>query len=747
MKDFKVMAEKKQVLRVGVLMGGRSIEREVSHNSGRTVCDHLDVHQYAVVPLFQTQEGILYRMPWHFLHRGKTTDFQHRLEHEAERVSWDDLKNIIDFMYIATHGRYGEDGILQGVLELFGIPYLGSGVLASALRMDKHAHKIVLQKKGILVPKWVIFYPHEISTFSEQQCVQRCVDAGITFPCVVKPCMEGSSLGITVVYDAHNFVAALQHACFIDQRKGQKVVVEDKIEGTEFTCITLFDAEKNGYISLPPTEIVPVAGKDFFDYEQKYMPGKAIKHTPIRCSADIIEKVQKTCIRVMEILDFCTMSRIDGFVATHGDIVIIDPNTLSGMDPASFLFCQAALVDMSHTRVINHLIETELCNYALLAQKTSEEKRGKDMKKMRIAVLFGGRSHEKEISLESGRNVVYKLSPYRHEPISLFVSSNLELYHISQALLVRNSTREIENLVEDSMKVRWSDLPSMADFTFIALHGGEGENGVVQGMLEMLDMPYNGSGVFASALCMNKYKTNEFLASQGFAVPRNCFIPQQEWRERKNEMVAHIIDTLPFPVIVKPHDDGCSVMVQKATTSDELIAAGDCICDSGKEGVFVEEYMRGMELTVGVIGNEKAHALVPSEVIAQGGVLTIEEKFLPGAGENQTPARLTPDVITFIQHEIERIYEAVGCAGYARIDCFYQTAQESVTGQQRVVVLEINTLPGLTPATCLFHQAAEAGMRPMEFIDRIIELGFQHHRTIDSIKETAQKENLSQLVQ
>src|SRR5581483_2508734 len=113
-------------LRIGVLMGGKGLEKEVSFNSGRTICDHLNAARYSIVPLFQ-KNSTLFMLPWHFLHRGKTTDFEHRLESEATKLSWDALKNYVDCMYIAQHGRYAEDGILQGFLEILQIPYVGSG--------------------------------------------------------------------------------------------------------------------------------------------------------------------------------------------------------------------------------------------------------------------------------------------------------------------------------------------------------------------------------------------------------------------------------------------------------------------------------------------------------------------------------------------------------------------------------------------------------------------------------------------
>jgi len=182
-----------------------------------------------------------------------------------------------------------------------------------------------------------------------------------------------------------------------------------------------------------------------------------------------------------------------------------------------------------------------------------------------------------------------------------------------------------------------------------------------------------------------------------------------------------------MPVVIKPHDDGCSVMVQKASTHQEIISCVNAIFADGKEFAFIEECISGMELTVGVFGNENPRALPPSQAVANHGILSIAEKFLPGAGENQTPAPLPAEALQLIQNTMVQVYSALNCKGYARIDCFYQPAATSPTGAERVIILEINTLPGMTPATVIFHQAAEIGMRPMEFIDEIVKLGLELH--------------------
>ncbi len=366
-----------------------------------------------------------------------------------------------------------------------------------------------------------------------------------------------------------------------------------------------------------------------------------------------------------------------------------------------------------------------------------------------IAVLLGGDSNEREISLESGRNIVYKLSPSKYNVIPVFVSGERKFYRINERILVHNSTKEITDHLTDAMRINLSDLPSIADFVFIALHGGIGENGSIQGALEMLGLPYNGSSVFASALCMDKYKANCFLRSQGFDVPKHVLVSRDEWLVGKEHVVQNthtffntvdndaLILSLSkdrsakmassYPLVIKPHDDGCSVMVSKATNDEQLIKAIDAIFAAGKAHAFVEEFVTGMELTVGVIGNDQPIALPPSQAVAAAGILSIEEKFLPGAGENQTPAPLPADALALVQTIIADAYRTVGCHGYARIDCFYQSAEQSPTGSERVVILEFNTLPGMTPATVLFHQAAEVGIRPMDFVDMLVELGFAAH--------------------
>ncbi len=721
-----------QKLRVGVLMGGKSLEREVSFNSGRTICDHLDTQIYEAIPLFQTEDNRLFILPWRFLHRGKISDFLQRLDLEAIKTSWDDLKNLIDFMYIAVHGRYAEDGILQGFLEVLNIPYLGSKVFGSALGMDKSQQKKWLIMNGITVPNGIEITPEVFENYKNSDNLWLQLEAqGLALPLVVKPNSEGSSLGITIVFKKEELLPALEKAIFVFESRPQSALIEEKIEGMEFTHITVFDKDGNALL-LPPTEVVHEQGTHFHDYAQKYMPGRSLKFTPARCSVKTQQNIHDACVKTSQVLEFKTIARIDGFVKKDGTVVIVDPNSLSGMAPSGFVFNQAACINMSHADFINHLIETELYAYALLTHNKKFDMSARKQavvqgeKKMRIAVLFGGDTREREVSLESGRNVCYKLIRHNYEVLPLFVDDKFEIYPLDKRLLVHNATAEIEHDLDRSTKIAWTDLPKFADFVFLGLHGGRGENGSIQGALEMLDLPYNGSGIAASALCMDKYKTNNFLHAQGFDVPKNYLVSKEDWFHDKPKVLNNILDTLHLPLIVKPYNDGCSTGVSKIATKQELESGINNLLINFSHA-FVEEYIPGMELTVGVIGNAIPRALPPSRSLSVGEILSVEEKFLPGAGENQTPAPLTHEAMLLVQKTVEKVYKVIGCSGYSRIDCFYQEALQSPTGKERVVILEINTLPALTPATCLFHQAAEIDIKPVDFLELIIELGLEKH--------------------
>lgn len=336
--------------------------------------------------------------------------------------------------------------------------------------------------------------------------------------------------------------------------------------------------------------------------------------------------------------------------------------------------------------------------------------------KLRVGIIFGGMSSEREVSLESGRNIFNKINRAKYEPIPIFMDGRGSFWEISLKLLMRNSTRDVEeDLESEGTRIFYEDLKNRVDVVCLGLHGKYGEDGCLQGALELLDIPYTGSGVLASALGLDKYQGRKLLAINGLDVPAAIAVISGDWGEdlNKSALLERVGDELGFPCIVKPAREGCSTAVAKVLTADALSGA---IEEALKwDGMaLVEEFIAGTEVTCGVIAEEgRPLALIPSETIPSRGILSLEDKFLYGQGENKTPARLPEETLRKIQNTAVKTFLALGLKGYARIDMF-------VRAGGAITVLEANTLPGLTPSTVLFHQAAAAGITPAGLIDRII---------------------------
>jgi D-alanine-D-alanine ligase len=341
--------------------------------------------------------------------------------------------------------------------------------------------------------------------------------------------------------------------------------------------------------------------------------------------------------------------------------------------------------------------------------------------KLKVGIIMGGVSSEKEVSLESGRNIYSKIDRKKYDPVSIFMDSQAALWEIPIKLLMRNSTRDIEeDLPEDATPIPYELLKSRVDVVCLGLHGKYGEDGCMQGLLELLRIPYTGSGVLASALGMDKWTGRKILSISGLDVPRTLPFFRQQWKpENREAILKEISANIGFPCVVKPTREGCSTAVKKVV-SEEGIPATMEEALNWDDTVLVEEFLTGMEVTCGVIGNDHPLALTPSETIPTTAILSLEDKFLYGQGENKTPARLPEEILKKIRDVAVKTFQSLDLKGYARIDMF-------VTESGRIVVLEPNSLPGMTPSTVLFHQAAAAGITQADLIDRIIQYAMEAH--------------------
>jgi D-alanine-D-alanine ligase len=345
-----------------------------------------------------------------------------------------------------------------------------------------------------------------------------------------------------------------------------------------------------------------------------------------------------------------------------------------------------------------------------------------NQEKLRVGVIMGGVSSEREVSLESGRNIFSKMDRKKFDPAPVFMDSHCALWEISLKLLMRNSTADVEiDLHEEAKPLTYETLKQRFDFIFIGLHGKYGEDGTVQGLLELLGVPYSGSGVLGSALGMDKYTSRKVLAMSGLEVPKTVPVDDRAWKSNERSAILKTIETdIGFPCVVKPTREGCSTAVKKVVSPAGIPDALASAFEWDNVAV-VEEFISGMEVTCGVLGNDDPRALTPSETVPTQEILSLEDKFLYGQGENKTPARVSEDMLAKIRETAVRAYKALNLKAYSRIDMFIRDG--------RVLVLEPNTLPGMTPSTVLFHQAAAEGISQTEFISRIIEYSLDAHRT------------------
>ena len=906
------------MMRIGIFFGGTSREREISFAGGRTVFDNLDKGLFQPVPVFVDSQGHFILLDWQYLYKGTIRDFfpppasypasrhpwQLYLENLGElteealndlisqvgrRVEASELPRLMDFAFLALHGPGGEDGAIQGLLEWVGVPYSGSGILPSALGIDKIAQKRLMQAAGLATPEFRVV---SVAKMAGQNVLPELVQE-LGLPLVVKAPRQGSSIGVSIVREENEglFRDAVDRALFerflfrddwkimseaeqltwvrqlADIREGiglpvqakallwdhdggnsvpeiisqpealydfinknfaetvsrsfigddgilfqsltgeTQVLVEQFVAGREFSCIVIED-ERGHPLALPPTEIVK--GSEVFDYRAKYLPGLARKVTPIDLPEADIERIRQQAQTMFSTFGFEVYARLDGFIQDDGTIFLNDPNTTSGMLPASFFFHQAAEIGLNPSQFLTYIIRTSLAARRRAGFKPVQlgealgqlddairSRQGGTDERLRVAVIMGGYSSERHISVESGRNIYEKLSSStKYQPIPVFLtgsSADFRLYELPINVMLKDNADDIREKIEQAeaghaahpilARIRqqasgitsryagqaiaapralgFAELAERVDEVFIALHGRPGEDGALQQQLEKLGLPYNGSGVASSAVTINKYETNRRLRAAGLHVAAHRLALRLEYVADPEAFYQSLEAEFPYPFIAKPSDDGCSSAVKKIKSRAELAAFCELIFRQqedllpGPAGVlhlgFKEEFPRKdvflvetligpdgaqhfLEITGGLLtrydqhGQLEVEVFEASEALATGEVLSLEEKFLAGEGQNITPARYAPDpaerqrISEEVKRTLRRVAEVLDIQGYARIDAFVRVREG---GAVEVLIIEVNSLPGMTPATCIFHQTALAGYTPYQFIDQILEFGKQ----------------------
>ncbi|MBD8499544.1 D-alanine--D-alanine ligase [Paenibacillus arenosi] len=299
-------------MKIGVIMGGISTEREVSLQTGQEMINHLDRTRYEVVPIVIDQRADVIT-----------------LVQQAD----------IDLALLALHGQYGEDGTVQGALETLGVPYTGSGVLASSLCMNKQLSKMLLKAGGVHTPAGL--YWQGMDDY-DPQAVEL-----LGYPVIVKPNTGGSSIGIQIVHSEKELLPAVQEAC----RLGQDILIEPYIKGTELTC------------SIVDGEVFPIIGiravhSEWFDYKAKYENGEA-EEKVIELPPIIEQRVREAALASYQLLQCKVYARVD--MILRQDIpYVLEVNTLPGMTANSLLPKSAAAAGLSFTQLLDRIISSSL---------------------------------------------------------------------------------------------------------------------------------------------------------------------------------------------------------------------------------------------------------------------------------------------------------------------------------------------------------------------------------------------------
>jgi D-alanine-D-alanine ligase len=313
--------------------------------------------------------------------------------------------------------------------------------------------------------------------------------------------------------------------------------------------------------------------------------------------------------------------------------------------------------------------------------------------KLRVAVIAGGRSGEHEVSLNSADSIVRAMDPARYEVTRLFIGKD----------------------------GKWSPRPILPepganpdiDVVFPVLHGTFGEDGTVQGLLELADLPYVGAGVLASAVSMDKEIMKRLCRERGLPV-----VEYVTWLRGSAGRPSLPFD---FPVFVKPANLGSSVGISKAKNQDELDAAL-CLAAEYDSKIIVERGIAGREFECSVLGNDNPEAAVPCEILPSREFYDYEDKYLLERAQVRLPADIPPELSDEIRRLAVECYRAVGCEGMARVDFLFENAAG------RLYINEINTIPGFTSISMFPKMWAESGLAYPALVDRLIELALERHR-------------------
>lgn len=349
--------------------------------------------------------------------------------------------------------------------------------------------------------------------------------------------------------------------------------------------------------------------------------------------------------------------------------------------------------------------------------------------KKRIGVIFGGRSGEHEVSCMSAASVIRAMNTEKFQLIYIGITKEGKWYRFGEGMDQHQAADFIENGTwlkgGAAVPLGIGQLPELIDFALPIVHGPYCEDGRLQGLLEMLDIPYGGCGVLASAVAMDKAVAKDVFIQHGLPVCRHVFATRDQVENATDAIIMNVEANIGYPCFVKPANMGSSVGISRATDAESLKAALDEAIRYDKR-IVIEEGINCREVETAVVGNAYPEAAAVGEIMSGGEFYDYTAKYTDGVSSICIPARLPEATVRELRKLALRAYRAIDGEGYARVDFFI----DRDTGE--IYLNEINTIPGFTKYSMFPLLWKEAGVEYDKLLERIIELGYERHNAKDN---------------
>jgi len=335
-------------------------------------------------------------------------------------------------------------------------------------------------------------------------------------------------------------------------------------------------------------------------------------------------------------------------------------------------------------------------------------------KKIRIAIIFGGKSGEHEVSLVSAASVIKQMPKNKYSVKEIGIAKNGDWY-VGKDVLKNFKDSDFKGL----KKVNFEVALKNCDVAFPVLHGPFGEDGTIQGLFEMMDLPYVGCGVLASSVCMDKALLKDVLRTRGISVVPSVEFMRGDWKEKSKKLIEKIKKEIGFPCFIKPANMGSSVGISKVKKSSSLADAINFAFEFDSK-VLVEKGIDAREIECAVLGNDDPRAAELGEIVVGGEFYDYYDKYVNGKSSTQIPVKnLTAKKKKEISEMCLEAFKAAGCSGLSRVDCFL----DRKTG--KVYLNEINTLPGFTSISMYPKMWQASGLNYPKLIDVLVQLSLK----------------------